>query len=62
MELGIGEIILIVLILSLIFGVGWIFGLAGWTRKGIRRLREGLNAGEESSKDGGPDPAEMLSK
>jgi hypothetical protein len=33
----------------MIFGVGWIFGLAGWIRKGIRTFREGWDAGKESS-------------
>ncbi len=47
--MGFGEIIFIVIILSLIFGVGWIFGLAGWVRKGIRALRKGWDAGKESS-------------
>ncbi len=47
--MGLGEIIYIVIILSLIFGVGWIFGLAGWIRKGIHALRKEWDAGKESS-------------
>jgi Sec-independent protein translocase protein TatA len=47
MSLGFGEIILIVIILSMIFGVGWIFGLAGWVRKGVRSLNKGPDAGRD---------------
>ena len=47
--MGIVEIIFIAIILSMIFGVGWIFGSAGWVRKGIRALRKGWDAGKESS-------------
>jgi Sec-independent protein translocase protein TatA len=47
--MGFGEIIFIVLILSMIFGAGWIFGLAGWVRKGIRIIRKGWDAGKDPS-------------
>ncbi|MBN2084172.1 MAG: twin-arginine translocase TatA/TatE family subunit [Anaerolineales bacterium] len=47
--MGFGEIILIVLILVMIFGAGWIFGLAGWVRKGIRTLRREWDAGKDSA-------------
>ena len=46
--MGIVEIIFIAIILFMIFGVGWVFGLAGWVRKGIRALRKGRDAGKES--------------
>jgi hypothetical protein len=47
--MGFGEIIFIVLILSMIFGAGWIFGLAGWVRKGIRIISWEGDAGKDSS-------------
>jgi Sec-independent protein translocase protein TatA len=47
--MGLGEIIFIVIILSLIFGAGRIFGSAGWVRKGILVLRKEWDAGKESS-------------
>ena len=49
MTKGLGENIFIVLILIMIFGAGWIFGLAGWVRKGIRLLRKEWDAGKDSS-------------
>jgi Sec-independent protein translocase protein TatA len=57
MSLGIGEIFLIVLILSLIFGVSWIGGLAGWVRKLVRGFRDGLE-GEDPSKREASNPAD----
>ena len=46
--MSLGEILFIAIILFMIFGAGWIFGLAGWVRKGIRTLRKGWDAGEDS--------------
>jgi len=62
MSLGVGETLLIVLILSLIFGVGWISGLAGLVRKSIRGIRDRLNAEESLSAERGPDPAGKKAK
>jgi|GEM_PF-6564141 Sec-independent protein translocase protein TatA len=46
--MGLGEFLFIVIILSMIFGAGWILGLAGWVRKGIRTIRKGWDAGKDS--------------
>jgi Sec-independent protein translocase protein TatA len=49
MIMGLAEIIFVVIILIMIFGAGWIFGLTGWVRKGIRTVRKGMDAGKDSS-------------
>jgi Sec-independent protein translocase protein TatA len=46
---GTAAIIFVVIIFHMIFGAGWIFGLAGWVRKGIRTVRKAWDAGKDSA-------------
>jgi sec-independent protein translocase protein TatA len=46
MDIGMPELLVILVIIVLLFGVGRITNVAGELGKGIRSFREGLNGGE----------------
>ena len=50
-RLGPTELIIILIIVVLLFGVGRIGKIAGELGKGIREFRQGLSSGDEQKKD-----------
>jgi sec-independent protein translocase protein TatA len=49
-QIGIGELIIILLIVIVLFGAGRVGRIGGELGTAIREFRRGLNAGEEESK------------
>jgi sec-independent protein translocase protein TatA len=60
MDIGPTELIIILIIVVLLFGVGRITNIAGEMGTGIRAFREGLQGEEDTGKDN--DPAEDEAK
>jgi sec-independent protein translocase protein TatA len=49
-QIGVGELIIILLIVIVLFGAGRVGRLGGELGTAIREFRRGLNAGEEENK------------
>jgi sec-independent protein translocase protein TatA len=50
-NLGVPELLIILVIVLLVFGVGRVSKIAGEMGKGIRAFREGLNEGKEDKEE-----------
>ncbi len=56
MRLGLPELLIVLLIVLLIFGVGRISGVAGELGKSIHEFRKGLQGGEEPEEKNQTEP------
>jgi sec-independent protein translocase protein TatA len=52
-RLGVPELLILLVIIILLFGVGRIGKIAGELGKGIRSFKDGLNGNEENKDDSG---------
>ncbi|MGQ9705385.1 MAG: twin-arginine translocase TatA/TatE family subunit [bacterium] len=51
MRIGLGEIIIIILIIVLIFGVGFLTRFFGAVGKGVREFKKGLTEDNKNTED-----------
>jgi sec-independent protein translocase protein TatA len=62
MDIGVPELLIVLVIVVLIFGVGRVGKLGSELGKGIRSFREGLNSSEDSETKPETKPADQQDK